>query len=60
MRPPPRASVWPHAEFFYAYPGDGTLRFAAANSGLGPARIETFEILANGAPVQSWGAAAGR
>jgi hypothetical protein len=52
-----RASAWPYLSQSNSYvPGQPYTR-QVENQGVGPARIRSFEVLVDGRPVRTWGAA---
>jgi hypothetical protein len=52
-----RASAWPYLNQSNSYvPGQPYTR-QVENQGVGPARIRNFEVLVDGRPVRTWGAA---
>lgn len=52
-----RASAWPYLSQSNSYvPGSPYTR-QVTNEGVGPARVSSFEVLVDGHPVRSWGAA---
>jgi hypothetical protein len=51
-----RASAWPYLNQSNSYV-NGPYTRQVENQGVGPARVRTFEVLVDGRPVHSWGAA---
>ncbi len=48
-----RAEVWPHLEFGKGYNSEG-FQFVLFNQGIGPARIESIQLLFDGEPLPHW------
>ena len=53
LREQRRAEVWPNIEFGRGY-ANKTLRFGVQNTGIGPAKIETIQVLVGNEPQANW------
>jgi hypothetical protein len=52
-----RASAWPYLSQSNSYVSGQPYTRQVENQGVGPARIRSFEVLVDGRPVSTWGAA---
>jgi hypothetical protein len=52
-----RASAWPYLAQSNSYLTGGPYTRQVVNEGVGPARVRSFQVLVDGAPVPRWGAA---
>ncbi|MEJ0046416.1 MAG: hypothetical protein WDN04_10055 [Rhodospirillales bacterium] len=48
-----QASSWPFVQAIYTTFSSGSVSLAVFNAGIGPAKLETFQLLYKGAPVRS-------
>ena len=54
MREHDRISVWPYVTAFNSDSG-GIYTLNASNAGIGPALVESFEVIVDGKPRRNWG-----
>lgn len=49
-----RASAWPYVQQQNSYTQGAPYRYLVSNEGVGPARVRSFVVLADGKPVPRW------
>ncbi len=49
-----RASAWPYLSQGNSFNGSSPYRFVLSNEGIGPARVRSFHVYADGRPMRTW------